>query len=976
MASDVAEKIDMLQPGFADILRAEELAWRSHWKRSSVLVKANRAIPHFLNKIVRYPEYSDETEIGEFFEDRTEFEEWEAGQRDHHAHLLVSLISQLHEDVVLLYYTCGSGVGPYCHVIKPHKGIADTCALNLDMQLVLEVAKNYGRRLMGRSNKLQFYKLLVRVTRMLLHPVRSHIDQASWLHFVAEGDLRQVEFQALPWCGRPLIASKQVSYANSITEMALQLSCPMVPESASSLPRETPDCVACVLAGPSKSCRRSLPNKDAAPWISRGNGLTDLVGAVCEGNVVQDMLGPNHVIYMLQGAELSYEQVCGLRDALDIVAEDLPTKILHVAAHFCLPEELEDDAYLALPFGSNLPSQHLCDAIPDSLDLCFWSVCSSGKLHAGPNDLVSLLAGKGCRFAVTTDWEIDDWAALLYTKSFYGNLRVHHNVLQACQAAQKEMLAMSSMEICDQARSLVSTYRCLHFPAALTGGSLPRRCSLRGADDSVETDENASVMLSAIQETIAGLQIKDAQSNDATEDTEAEEFNQACRSLPFWWASYRVYCNPCQNLPVESLSEANIADQKIEDEVDECQSSDEAPESPPTLLVPRLIPFETHVDLLISTSDGSVLCFTTEGHQTLLRRCQFSKGLLLTAETVVLPEPVLTCCEQSAGIIVAMKTSCTCFPFFDFSGCIWARPGCFFAVAPLPASHILLAGEDLPCKSLAGGTIRGGVKLHAIDARTGADHSGFEIAQAAFPSLGAGVIALCVLRADANAGAFKLVSVRDEVSDEPDLCGLDLLSGESWCRPCPPDESGHSSATLCRLDQNDHEGLLGSYFFVLRFNSNGDYLQQFNCITSCRQLALLQIQGEDHLFLVGHRHAFVVDWRAAQQQHERAFADPLASVTFHLEAKIDRDSGHRFGGRLWKYMGQEDLISDPTSSDSESDGSSVVAEQLSFGETQMSAEESTELDKRMKAQHTEVMLRHDNIRKEFTQSRRVRPKMG
>ena len=973
LASDAELDSFQQSPGFAEILRAEEETWRCHWTEKSLLVKGNRSIPRFrwMEGRIYYPEYAEKDEIGDLFSDEESTEKHNTEARGKHASWLASLLLRLHEDVVLMYYTCQLGAAT-CHVIHPSKGILESCAMKLDLQLLQQLCRGQSRRLLRKSQKAEFCRWSIQVAEMLLEPVSAHVEKASWLHFVAEGEIQQLQFHALPWQGAPLITAKLVSYANSLTEMALQASC----RKKMNLMAETPEStrsVACVLSGPSKSRQRKVPRKAAAPWKAEGEELEDLNAAVCEGNVVQDTLVKKYVVYMLQGAELGYEQVCGLRDVLDVHQKDLHASILHVSAHFRLPEGVEEDSYLALSFGNNLPSRHLPDAIPDFLDLCLLSVCCSGKLVPGKNELVSLLAGKGCRFSITTEWEIDDPAALVYANSFYRHLDCDvFKVLQAHQEAQKELLSTAVQDICEQARVLISKYQCSPAVDPLKGGQTPARCTTRGAGQLVEMDAQASAMLSSIETTLCSLKLDDANviagQDESTEERKIQEFINSFQSLPYWWASHRVYCNVFQDIKAESDEEEDI---EMEDGT---TSSDETPDVDeskplPTLLVPRLVPHESHVDCLVGLSDSGVLCFSTEGKDTCVRRCRFQEDALEVLETRELSGLVVSVifCESSNSLVVACNAHCFCCEVEDLQP-KWIKPNLFLQMAQLPGTSTVFAVEGLLGVD---GKVISGIKLQAFDILSGAACEGFRDLQEHFPSAAPGVPSgICFLHGEV--GGNRLIATGSAVFGEPELLGIDVASGkEVWRRPCPADESGRSDPALCSLDEN--EGLLGSYFFILRFNASGEYLQQFNCTNSCRQLEFMRKSDGIKLLLLGHRQVFVVDWSVAQEQHQRAFKNPKDSINFHFKQVLDADeTGHRFEKRLWQYMGQEDLLSNPSDSDSiESSGSDSESRVFS-PET---AEQTQERNEFLKRQHEDVMKRHSQTQRNFTEMQKGKRKM-
>ena len=984
------------KPGFADILRAEEQIWRSHWTDKSLLVKGNRGIPRFRvdnwKKRIYYPEYAENDEIGDLFSDREELEQHQQEVRAQHANWLASLLLRLHQDVLLLYYTCTCGAVT-CHVIHPNSGILESHALCLDLALMLKVSGDQARRLLGKSRKARFCRSSLQVARMLLDPIGSRIEATSWLHIVAEGEVRHLQFHALPWKGAPLISAKMVSYANSLTEMAFQPSCGphgCGREAVQGLGSAGVAGVACVLAGPLQSRRRGMPRKAAAPWIAQGEPLDDLNAAVCEGNVVHDILTKRYAVYMLQGAELGYEQVCGLRDSLDVHLEGLDASILHVSAHFCLPEGLEEDSYLALSFGNNLPSRHLADAIPDFLDLCLWSVCCSGKLVPGKNEIASLLAGKGCRFSITTEWEIADPAALVYSKSFYQNLNYDVlNVLRAHQEAQKGLLSTPAEGICDEATDLVSKYQCSPAVVPLQGGKMPNRCTKRGAGQPVEMDATASAMLGAIETTLSSLKLDGAHPPNQSQDWDwpdeisIQEFMESFSSLPYWWASHRVYCNAFKDVQAETEEEvASNTESETEDSA--CLHADtsnmEHGTSLPTLLVPRLVPLGSHVDCLVGLSDSDILCFTAKGEDVHLHHCRFEQDILRILATKELPESkVLSAifCE-SGCLVVACQTHCFCCTPEDLQP-KWTKINLFLCMAELPGTSTIFAVEGL----LGVGNIIAGIKLRAFDTE-GMDCGGFGNVQANFQQVAGVPSQICLLRDKVE--GFRLVSIGSPVSNEPELTGIDLVSGcEKWRRPCPPDESGHTQPALCRLD--DAECLLGSYFFILRFNVRGEFLQQFNCTNSCLQLEIITSSDGTKLLLLGHRQVFVVDWDVAQEQHKQAFKHPEASITFQLEQVLDTDErGHRFEERLWQYMGQEDLLSHcPSDSEADmsrwvesdgADGTDGADGAESTGSAPETAEQIAERERYLQIQHEQVMKRHSEVHSDFTEMRERKRKMA
>ena len=111
-ASQAATDSVRSSPGFADVLRAEEQTWRSHWADKSLLVKGNLSIPRFRanddRESVYYPAYAEREEFGELFSDDAEWELHQTEVRAQHESWLASLLLRLHEDVLLLRTTLAS----------------------------------------------------------------------------------------------------------------------------------------------------------------------------------------------------------------------------------------------------------------------------------------------------------------------------------------------------------------------------------------------------------------------------------------------------------------------------------------------------------------------------------------------------------------------------------------------------------------------------------------------------------------------------------------------------------------------------------------------------------------------------------------------------------------------------------------------------------------------------------------------------
>ena len=153
----------------------------------------------------------------------------------------------------------------------------------------------------------------------------------------------------------------------------------------------------------------------------------------------------------------------------------------------------------------------------------------------------------------------------------------------------------------------------------------------------------------------------------------------------------------------------------------------------------------------------------------------------------------------------------------------------------------------------------------------------------------------------------------------PDLIGLDVETGkEVWRLPTPRTEISGLPHSLCRLNDEATDGLLGCYFHILRFNSAGQYEQCFRTLTMCRAMALTyEEEVPQLLYCIGHRAVFALDWTCANSVDAFSLSKddrgPLAlmqDVDDEVWGPVisgSRSLDNRFQCRLWEYFEEPEL---------------------------------------------------------------------
>jgi CHAT domain-containing protein len=208
-------------------------------------------------------------------------------------------------------------------------------------------------------------------------------------------------FQALPFDGEPLTATRAISYLPSASTLQFLHT----------------------------GQRHPLPDH----ILAIGNPTGDLPAAAVEANFVARLFGQSALVGDTATKEAVRQRIAGSR-------------LLHFATHGDLSEEAPLNSSISLAHGENISVYELM-GLRLKADLVVLSACNTGQgTTTGGDDVLGLtraLFAAGARAAVVSLWPVDDLSTSLLMGEFYRRLRSGVLPDAALQQAQNCLRGLS-----------------------------------------------------------------------------------------------------------------------------------------------------------------------------------------------------------------------------------------------------------------------------------------------------------------------------------------------------------------------------------------------------------------------------------------------------------------------------------------------------------------------------------------------------
>ena len=374
----------------------------------------------------------------------------------------------------------------------------------------------------------------------LIQPLTSVLESYNWIVFLPFGRVADVALHALPYKESVLALTHTVTYANSIITALMQTPVQEVPPSS-----EASKPYGILFSGP-------VGSKD-----NHGDDMEYLEYSACEGRVIAEALKSQMHLFVLHGQDVNFSNMSGLADFINVHDQDRPRALYHVASHFDGDDCDALRSSICLSHGENVPLDHWNDILlsckGNATRLVFFNACLTGRPRSSSGLTALLLALSWTRpmFVMSTHWPLHDGSALVFSSLFYRHLADCGDALVAMQRAQSKMLSSPLIEVNAAAEDLVKAFPCspFHIPPAELN---QQRCALtRSPNEPWNKDETAVELVGACERLSLQEQEQEADEHKANDGprvkrakSPAAHPRQVPQLRPYYWAAYRMYCNP------------------------------------------------------------------------------------------------------------------------------------------------------------------------------------------------------------------------------------------------------------------------------------------------------------------------------------------------------------------------------------------------------------------------------------------------
>lgn len=313
------------------------------------------------------------------------------------------------------------------------EGLQQALVVSLDTDALSRDIRAFHRACKARAHT---ESLGISLAETLLTPFAEVIRASSRIIIVPYGVAHTLPFQALPFEGEPLGASRAVSYLPS----------------------------ASILQFLRLDDARAVPER----ILAVGNPTLNLPAAAAEASFVASLYGQEALLY-----EAATEQA---------VRDRIPgCPLLHFATHGKLSEVAPLSSAIVLAHNEELTVYELM-GLHLNAELVVLSACNTGQGETtGGDDVLGLtrgLLGAGARAAVVSLWPVDDASTSLLMGEFYRRLRAGDVPAVALCAAQTYLRTLEPAKVASELDKLKASLERVSAPRA-TLQSVVEACSIR-----------------------------------------------------------------------------------------------------------------------------------------------------------------------------------------------------------------------------------------------------------------------------------------------------------------------------------------------------------------------------------------------------------------------------------------------------------------------------------------------------------------